>query len=99
MNGYLLLAETYRKLLDSGQCSPEVANKHIRIYEFLATCDVDDLCIAVDSTAFNDIITAMFERVIDFSCLSDKNKNILKVDVRHMFEIFNAKECLEYGKK
>lgn len=42
MNGYTLMAESYKKLMNEGKIEKEVAEKEIRIYEFLATCDDDD---------------------------------------------------------
>lgn len=45
-----------QNLSGKGKIEKEVAEKEIRIFEFLATCDTDDLCRMVDSTAFNEII-------------------------------------------
>lgn len=38
MNGFLVMAESYKKLMEQGKIE-----KEMRIYEFLATCDSDDL--------------------------------------------------------
>lgn len=46
MNGFLVMAESYKKLMEQGKIEKEVAEKEMRIYEFLATCDSDDLHIA-----------------------------------------------------
>lgn len=43
MNGFLVMAESYKKLMEQGRIEKEVAEKEMRIYEFLATCDSDDL--------------------------------------------------------
>lgn len=40
MNGFLVMAESYKKLMEQGKIE-----KEMRIYEFLATCDSDDLHI------------------------------------------------------
>ena len=45
MNGFLVMAESYKKLMEQGKTEKEVAEKEMRIYEFLATCDSDDLHI------------------------------------------------------
>lgn len=45
MNGFLVMAESYKKLMEQGKIEKEVAEKEMRIYEFLATCDSDDLHI------------------------------------------------------
>ena len=46
MNGFTLMKQTYEKIGDI---------KRARIYDFLSTCDDDDICTLFDSTAFNDI--------------------------------------------
>ena len=38
MNGFLVMAESYKKLMEQGKIE-----KEMRIYECLATCDSDDL--------------------------------------------------------
>ena len=42
MNGFLVMEERYKKLMEQGKIEKEVAEKEMRIYEFLATCDSDD---------------------------------------------------------
>lgn len=58
MNGYTIMADSYKVLAEQGKIEAEKAEKAIRIFDFLATCDNDDLCQMVDSSAFNDIIKA-----------------------------------------
>lgn len=43
MNGFLVMAESYKKLMEQDKIEKEMAEKEMRIYEFLATCDSDDL--------------------------------------------------------
>ena len=64
MNGYSIIADNYRHLMEQGKISKETAEKEIRIYEFLATCDETDKCIMVDSSAFNDIIKAYLRMAV-----------------------------------
>jgi len=40
VKGFLVMAESYKKLMEQGKIE-----KEMRIYEFLATCDSDDLHI------------------------------------------------------
>ena len=55
MNGFKLLSDSYKKLMEQGKIDRETAEKEIRIYEFLATCDQEDFCNIFDSSAFNEI--------------------------------------------
>ena len=64
MNGYEMMADSYRQLMKQGRIEKETADKEIRIYDFLATCDTEDICRMVDSSAFNDIIKAFVETAV-----------------------------------
>ena len=66
-----MMSESYKKLMEQGKIDKETAEKEIRIYEFLATCDVDDFCQMVDSSAFNDIIKA-------YLCMAVNNAKLLR---------------------
>lgn len=58
MNGFKVMADSYRKLASAGEITQEQADKECRIFDFLATCDDDDICRLFDSSAFNDIAKA-----------------------------------------
>lgn len=74
MNGYKMLADSWRKLLDSGKISddkiPET-KRAVEIYDFLATCNTDDLCRMVNSSAFNDIIIAYIKLAVNKAAIDD----------------------------
>lgn len=76
MNGYTMMKQSYQKLLEQGKIDEREARKNIRVYEFLETCDREDFCIMVDSSAFNDIIKGYCEIAIEQGSTSgifDKN--------------------------
>ncbi|PBG46547.1 hypothetical protein BGU93_18560 [Clostridioides difficile] len=58
------MADSYRKLVEAGELDKEVADKEIRIYDFLATCDSDDLCRMVVSSAFHDVLRAYLKQSV-----------------------------------
>ena len=64
MNGYEIMADSYRQMVKQGRIDKETADKEIRIYDFLSTCDTEDICRMVDSSAFNDIIKAFVEMAV-----------------------------------
>lgn len=43
MNGYETMSENYKILMQRGEIEKEAAEKAIRVYDFLAGCDTDDL--------------------------------------------------------
>lgn len=55
MNGFKIMADSYRKLADEGKITKEQAEKDCKAYDFLATCDDKDICNLFDSGAFNEI--------------------------------------------
>lgn len=97
MNGYTMMAESYRKLMNEGKIDKETAEKEIRIYEFLATCDIDDFCRMVDSSAFNDIIRAFLKMAVDNADIDKKSKDKVIGQLRWIFDEKSAKEVLNNG--
>ena len=55
MNGFQVMADSYRKAAEDGRISKEQAEKDCRIFDFLASCDQDDIYRLFDSSAFNEI--------------------------------------------
>lgn len=56
MNGYKVLAEQHRKAGNEQQAA---------IYDFLAKCDIDDICNLFNSTAFNEIAKGYLRLAVD----------------------------------
>lgn len=55
MNGFKVMAETYKKAAEEGKIGKAEAEKQHRIYEFLGSCDQEDIFNLFDSSAFNEI--------------------------------------------
>lgn len=97
MNGYTMMADSYRDLMNEGRIDKEVAEKSIRVYEFLATCDIDDLCIMVDSSAFNDIIRSFLKLALTNAELDKKSRDKALNQLNWIFDEKTAKEVLQNG--
>lgn len=95
MNGYEMMAESYRQLVKQGKIDNETADKEIRVYDFLATCDSDDLCRMVDSSAFNDIIRAYVEKAVKNADIDENSRNKVVGQLRWLFDEKTAKQVLE----
>lgn len=55
MNGFQLQADAYRQAAEQGKITQEQADKECKVFDFLATCDDDDICNLFNSSAFNEI--------------------------------------------
>lgn len=94
MNGFTMMADSYKMLMEKGEIDREIAEKEIRIYEFLATCDKDDFCRMVDSGAFNDIIRAFLKRAVRQADIGETAQDKVISQLRWIFEEKQAKEVL-----
>lgn len=95
MNGYEMMADSYRQLVKQGKVDKETADREIRVYDFLATCDSDDLCRMVDSSAFNDIIRAYLKMAVQSADIDEDARQKVVGQLRWLFDEKTAKEVLE----
>lgn len=95
MNGFKSIAEGYRNLVKQGKITEEQAKRNIEIYEFLATCDTDDFCTMIDSSAFNDIIRGFVKLAVKKADLDQKSQEKVIDQLRWLFDEKTAKEILD----
>lgn len=72
MDGYRIMAESYKKAVEQGKLTEEEARPHIKAFELLGELTQEDLYTMVDTTAFNEIIKAYCRRALREASV-DKN--------------------------
>ena len=80
--------------MNEGKIEKEVAEKEIRIYEFFATCNIDDFCSMVDTSAFNDIIRAFLKMAVINAGIKEEEQDEILNQLRWIFSEKQAKEVL-----
>lgn len=63
MNGFKILADSYRKLIETNQIDKEDAKSYIKVYDFLSTCSDKEKEILFTSSAFNDMIKELINKL------------------------------------
>ena len=108
MNGFALMADSYRKYLQSQgydketgiefcDNSPEVrdAERKVRIFDFLATCDDDDFYTLFDSSAFNEIAKDYFRMALKKAGVDDETRSNVMNEFRFLLSEKTAKQVCE----
>lgn len=100
MNGFALMADSYRKVLEDVKAGTDSsdstdAERKIRIFDFLATCDADDFYTLVDSSAFNDIIKDFARYALKKADVDDETRSKVMNELRWAFSEKTAKEICE----
>ncbi len=98
MDGFKVMAESYRKAAEEGKISKEDAEKDCRIFDFLSSCDQDDICRLFDSSAFNEI-TKSYMRIavnelISEGVIDEEQGKAVRNRFSLLFDEKRAKEVL-----
>lgn len=64
MNGFTMMADSYKSAVKKGHFKEEEVASKIRLYEFLGTCGGDDFFDLFDSSAFNEIMMSYIRKAV-----------------------------------
>lgn len=92
MNGYEIVAQGYKQLVEQGKMTAEQAQPEIRVLDFLGACDPDDIYRMVDSSAFNDIIKAFCKKALMSANVDQNTSDRVMDELRWLMDTMTSKE-------
>ena len=99
MNGYELMSNSYRKAAEEGKISKGTAEKECRIFDFLATCEEEDICRLFDSSAFNEIaksyLRIALKELVAEETVTEEQAKAVKNRFSLLFDEKQAKDVCE----
>lgn len=96
MNGFAMMAESYRTAASEGKVTQEYADKECKVLDFLAICDDEDVYNLFDSSAFNEIMMSYIRKAVNnLDVLDDEQKMAVRNEVRMLLSEQTAKEICE----
>ncbi len=97
MNGYKMLADSYRALLNDATTNQDNIRTHITALDFLAKCDKATIYALFDSSAFNNIVKGYVSMVADKAeDLTEEQKSHLKGRIEGLFDSVSSKQAEDY---
>ena len=95
MNGFILMADSYRKLLEQGLGDDKEINSQIKIFDFLGELSHDEICMLFDSSAFNEIMFSYCYEALQNIKLDENTISKAINELRHLVDTKQAKEILD----
>ena len=99
MNGFQIMADSYRKAASEGKINKVQADKDIRIYDFLGSCDQVDIYKLFDSSAFNEIVKSYMRLtvhdLIEEAVIDEKQGKAVRSRFNRIFDEKQAREATE----
>lgn len=95
MNGFQSIADGYKTLVKQGKVAEEDVKNEIKIYEFLATCEEDDIYRLFDSSAFNDILKCYIKKALKSAEIDKKKTDRVMEELRWLLDTMGAKQACE----
>ena len=99
MNGFTMMAESYRKAAAEGKITKEQAEKNCKAFDFLGSCDDDDINNLFDSGAFNEIAKSYMrlavKELIEESVIDEEQGQAIKNRFALLFSEKTAKDVLK----
>lgn len=97
MNGYKIMADSYRKALRDGIGKREYNEANIKVFDILAEFNDTDKYIAFDSGMFNEIFKGYVELLV--KDMDDKTRKDIIDRSGTILDLYNSQQAEEYYKQ
>lgn len=97
LNGYTMLADSYKKMLETAEPSDNKIDiyEHIKVLEFLGTCNDSEINKLFDSSALNDIVKGYCKKAMQNKGVDDEIINDVIRELGCLFSEKTAKDILK----
>lgn len=95
MNGFKMLADSYRHLVEQGKLTEEEVKTDLKVLDFIADCTQDEIYRLIDTSAFNDIIKSFCRTALKNAKVTEEMENAVMNELRCLFDGKKAKEVCE----
>ena len=92
MNGFAMLAESYRDAGEQGKIPADLVEKEVKVLDFLSTCTLEDIYRLVDTSAFNDIIVAYTKMAMKNAGVEEEKMENALVELKCLFDTKSASD-------
>jgi len=94
MNGYKILADSYRKSIEEGKVKKEEVENELKALDMLSNCSNEDIFELVNTGAFNDIIKAYAKKAMNNVGIKDNEISATMDEMRWLFDTVGAKDIV-----
>ena len=99
-NGYSVCRDMIKKLKAQGKIDAKEADRKIKIYDFLSTCNQEELYLLMDSGAFTDIIDTYIKIAVQNVCSEKYMQKAIQDEMHTLLKTEPAaKICKQKNKK
>lgn len=95
MKTYEIVLRNYEQLIEQGKVKREEIQRELVVYDFLSKCSEDDLCIMVDSGAFDEFIKSYCLQALCNAELDLTTSGKLMRELHFALDTVRARELFE----
>lgn len=95
MNGFEMMAQSYKVLLERGQIDKEEAERKITVFDILGSCSQEQIYDLFDSSAFNMIVKDYVKLALKNTETDEETSEKIMQELCRLFDTKGAKEVSE----